>query len=807
MMKNYVFILVLMVMPFMGYSQFSLSGKVTDQETGEKIVGATVLIVNTFIGAYTDYDGNYVFKNISEGEIELKVTCIGYQEQKRKVNITHDTKVDFSLHLNVFLVDEFTVESTRVTDKSGMAYTNIDKSKIEENNIGQDIPYVLKLTPSVVETSDGGTGVGYTYLRIRGSDATRINVTINGIPVNDAEDHGVYWVDMPDLIGSVDNIQIQRGVGTSTNGAGAFGATINMQTNALDTLAHAESNATYGSYKTWKNNLSFGTGLINGKWDFEGRLSKITSDGYIDRASSDFKSFFVSGGYYGKKSCLKLNVFSGIEKTYQAWNGVPQDTLATNRTYNVYTYSNETDNYQLDNFQLLYSAQLSQRWNVNAALHYTHGFGYYEQYIDADNPYNPQNPDPSSQLFSTYGLINVIIGNDTITGTNMIRQLWLDNQFYGTTFSINYNDNKKFQFTFGGGANRYNGDHYTKIVWAQYASNSNSIDKYDDNTSVKKDANIYAKAYYDITKKLNLFADIQFRNINYTFLGFDVNYNNVAQSASLIFFNPKAGINYNISNDKRLYASYSSGNREPVRDDYVQSTPQSRPLPETLYDLEAGYKQQTKSLSFGANVYYMNYKNQLAITGQLNDVGAYIDQNIPKSYREGIELEAAVKICKALDLLANASFSQNKIPGHNEYIDAYDSIGNSLGQDTIHTPTSTIAFSPSIVSSGILTWHPFKNLSVSYVAKYVSQQFLDNTSNPERVISSYETNDFRIKYSIKIAPVKELALSFAVINFTNNLYVSNGWTYSYMQGGTIITSNNYFPQAPRNYFASVSLKF
>ena len=795
-----------MVMPFMGYSQFNISGKVTDKETHEPLVGVTIVILNTFFGATTDFDGNYLINNV-DGDMILKVSRIGYEEQLKKINPLDSLNWDFQLEKSTLMVDEFTVEATRVTDKSGMAYTNIDKSTIEENNIGQDIPYVLKLTPSLVETSDGGTGVGYTYLRIRGSDATRINVTINGISVNDAEDHGVYWVDMPGLIGSVDNIQIQRGVGTSTNGAGAFGATINMQTNSLDTMAHAESMATYGSFKTWKNNLSFGTGLIDGKWDFEGRLSKITSDGYIDRASSDFKSFFVSGGYYGKKSCLKLNIFSGVEKTYQAWYGVPQDTLSTHRTYNVYNYPNETDNYQLDNFQLLYSTELSSKWNLNAALHYTHGFGYYEQYIDADNPYDPQNPDPSSQLFSTYGLNNVIIGNDTITGSNMIRQLWLDNQFYGTTFSINYNDNKKFQFTFGGGANRYNGDHYTKIVWAQYASNSSPLDKYDDNTAVKKDANIYAKAYYDITKKLNLFADIQLRNINYTFLGFDENYNNITQTASLNFFNPKAGINYNISNDKRLYASYSIGNREPVRDDYVQSTPQSRPLPETLYDLEAGYKQQTKWLSFGANFYYMNYKNQLAITGQLNDVGAYIDQNIPKSYREGIELEAAVKICKTLDLSANASFSQNKILGHNEYLDAYDSSYNNIGQDTIHNGTTTIAFSPSIVSSGILIWHPIKNLAISYVAKYVSQQYLDNTSNPDRVIPSYETNDFRIKYSIKIAPLKELALSFSVINFTNNLYVSNGWTYSYMQGGQVITSNNYFPQAPRNYFASVSLKF
>ena len=591
---------MVLMMPLLGECQFSISGKITDVETGMPLIGATIVIENTTIVAISDKEGNYVINNVGNGMMDIKVTYIGFKEEIKTVNVTANIGLDVALKIGKVMYNEFTVTATRATDKTGMVFTNLSKEDIEKNNTGQDIPYILKLTTNLVETSDGGTGVGYTYVRIRGSDESRINVTMNGIPLNDAEDHGVYWVDMPDMIGSVDNIQIQRGVGTSTNGGSAFGATINMQTTVLDTAAHAESNTTYGSYHTWKNNLSFGTGLIDGKWDIEGRLSDITSAGYIDRASSNLKSYFASVGYYGKKSVLKFNIFSGIEKTYQAWNGVPQDTVPVNRTYNVYTYPNETDNYQMDNFQLLYSTQISSNWNVNAALHYTHGFGYYVQYVDADNPYNPQNPtDFQPANFSTYGLNNVVAGTDTITSTNLVRQLWLDNQFYGTTFSINYNSNKKLQFTFGGAANRYNGDHYTNIVWAQYASNSDPMTKYQDNTAVKKDANIYAKVYYDITKKLNVFGDVQMRTINYTFLGYDEYGNNTTQTVNLNFFNPKGGINYDLNNHQRFYASYSIGNREPVRDDYVQSTPLSRPKPEHLQDLEIGYKSESKWFSYG----------------------------------------------------------------------------------------------------------------------------------------------------------------------------------------------------------------
>jgi len=795
-------------MPLIGECQYVISGKITAKENGNELTGTTVVLMKTYLGATSDFDGNYSIDNVAAGTYQIKVSHLGFKEQIKDIEVSGNLSLDFVLEQSSVMKDEFTVTATRVNEKTGMAFTNVSKEELEKNNTGQDIPYILKLTPNLVETSDGGTGVGYTYVRIRGSDESRINVTINGIPQNDAEDHGVYWVDMPDMIGSVDNIQIQRGVGTSTNGGSAFGATINMQTTVLDTAAHAESNTTYGSYHTWKNNLSFGTGLIDGKWDVEGRLSDITSNGYMDRASSDLKSFFASCGYYGKNSVLKFNIFSGIEKTYQAWNGVPQDTIPVNRTYNVYTYPNETDNYQMDNFQLLYSSQLNSNWNVNAALHYTHGFGYYEQYVDADNPYNPANPtDFQPSYFSSYGLKNAVVGNDTILNTNLIRQLWLDNQFYGTTFSINYNSNKKLKLTIGGAANRYNGDHYTKIVWAQYASNSDPLAKYQDNTAVKKDANIYAKVYYEITKKLNLFGDIQYRNINYTFLGYDQYYNNTTQTANLNFVNPKGGINYDLNSNMQIYASYSIGNREPVRDDYVQSTPLSRPKAEHLQDLEIGYKKESEWLSYGINYYYMYYTNQLALTGQLNDVGAYIDQNIPQSYRAGAEIETAIRIRRNLDLQGNISFSQNRIFKHDEYLDVYDASGNWIGQDTVHYKATYIAFSPAIVSSIILNWHPVKNLTLSFINKYVSKQYLDNTSDESRAIAAYNINDFRIRYTIKIKPMKEIGLSFNILNVFNKLYESNGWDYTSIQNGVVVNDNNYYPQAPRNYLGTITLKF
>jgi len=547
-------------------------------------------------------------------------------------------------------LNEVQVNALRATDITPVSFTNISNEELEQQNLGQDLPYLLSFTPSVVSTSDSGAGVGYTGFRVRGSDHTRINVTINGIPLNDSESHGVFWVNMPDFASSIENIQIQRGVGTSTNGAGAFGASVNLVTNKLRAKPYASTSNSLGSYGTLKNNVEFGTGLINNRFTVDGRLSRIESDGYIDRASSDLKSLYLSGGYYGDNQSLRLTVFSGKEVTFQAWNGVPLNYLDNDslRTFNIYDYDNEVDNYGQTHYHLNYTKVLKENETFNLGVHYTKGAGYFEQFRRNDD-------------LQDYGLNNVVIGNDSVTTTNLIRRRWLDNDFYGTVFSYQ-NNSDKLDYTIGGAWNTYKGAHFGEIIWAQYASNSNIRDRYYDNDATKIDYNIYAKGLYKYNKQLTLFGDIQKRWIEYNFVGLDQNAVELDDQAKFDFLNPKFGFYYDIDKKSDLYASFAVANREPNRSDFVDSSPESRPTNETLYDTEVGYKHQSKNYSFSANAYYMIYENQLVLTGQINDVGAYTRTNIDYSERMGIELEGIFNINNKLSWAANATFSENKIP-------------------------------------------------------------------------------------------------------------------------------------------------
>ncbi len=515
--------------------------------------------------------------------------------------------------------DEVIVQSTRVQEKSPSTYSTIENTEIVRQNTGQDLPFILQITPSVVTTSDAGAGVGYTGIRIRGTDITRINVTMNGVPVNDAESHDVFFVDLPDLASSVDNIQIQRGVGTSSNGAAAFGASINIQTTSLNPDPYAELNSAAGSFSTFKNTLRFGSGLVNGKWAFDGRLSAIQSDGYIDRGWSNLKSFYVSGGYFGEKTILKAIVTSGWEQTYQAWNGTPKDSLSTNRTYNpsgemydndgniIGYYDNETDNYRQDYYQLHFVQELNKNLNLSSALFYTKGKGYYESYKNKDS-------------YSDYGFDDVIIGGDTITKTNLINQKWLDNDFYGLNLALNYTHNK-INATIGGGWNQYQGDHYGYIIWAEHSSNS-FIDKpWYENTGKKTDYNVYAKANYQLTKLLNLYADLQLRNIDYSIEGTHDDLRDLTQDHTFTFFNPKGGLFFTIDKRNSLYASVAIAHREPNRSAYRDADPGQTISAERLIDFESGYKYQSKNISLEANYYYMKYRDQLVLTGKINNVG------------------------------------------------------------------------------------------------------------------------------------------------------------------------------------------
>lgn len=800
-MKKFISAMALLALPCLASAQFLVGGIVKNKATSEPMPGAIVSVEGTFINVRTDVEGVFRIAGMKAGTHIIHVQMLGYAPITDTIRLSSDLEKIYELHESPLLVDEVIVQATRAGEGSALAYSNVNKKDIEKINLGQDMPYLLNQTPSVVVTSDAGAGVGYTGIRIRGTDPSRINVTINGIPVNDAESQGMFWVDLPDLASSIDNIQVQRGVGTSTNGAGAFGGSVNIQTIKLNPKPYAELNNSYGSFNTVKNTVMAGTGLIDSAWAFDARLSNISSDGYIDRASSKLGSYYVSGAYYGKSTIVKAITFSGVEETYQAWYGVHKDSLKTNRTFNpagmyfdangnILYYDNQVDHYRQDYYQLHFSKMLSADLNLNAALHYTKGYGYYEEYKE-------------DQELGAYGLENVVIdSNNIITSTDLIRRKWLDNDFYGFTFSANYDTHKRLLLTLGGGWNQYDGDHFGEVIWAQYASNGSIRHRYYEDNGVKTDLNFFAKANYSIMKRLHAFADIQYRTIYYKFLGFNSNLENVSQDASLAFINPKAGITYDISDKINIYASYSIGNKEPNRDDYTQSTPESRPKHETLNDIEAGYRHHTGKAAWSVNLYYMMYKNQLVLTGEINDVGAYNRSNVDESYRAGVEAEFGWKIIKNLEWAANVTLSRNRIKNFSEFIDDYD---NGVQLVNIYEETD-IAFSPNMIAANIITYSPLKGAEISLLSKYVGEQFLDNTSNKNRMIEAYFVNDARISYSFKTKKIKEIGLSLMVNNVFNEMYESNGYTYSYVYGG-MVTESFYYPQAGINWLAGLSLKF
>ena len=771
------------------WAQLTVSGTVNDA-SGGTLPGAAVILEGTYKGTFTDASGAFRLTNLKPGLLTLRVSLLGYEPQTREIKLTETTSVSFDLIKTAVAVDEVVVSATRANQKSAIAYTDVSKQYLAKLNLGQDIPQLLNFTPSVVTTSDAGAGVGYTGIRIRGSDATRVNVTLNGIPYNDAESQGAFFVDMPDFASSVSSIQIQRGVGTSTNGAGAFGASVNIQTNSLQEKPYAEVNLSGGSFGTRKMNVLAGTGLLSNHFVVDARLSKIHSDGFVDRAFSDLKSFYLSGGYYTKNSFVRLNVFSGQEQTYQAWNGVPEDILKTNRRYNAFTYDNQTDNYQQDNYQLISSFGLNKNWRLNASFFYTKGKGYYEEF----------KPDDS---FSKYNLPSVVIGDSVIKRTDIIRRQWLDNDFYGTVFSFDYNSFGKLTANIGGGWNQYQGEHYGEITWARVAGNTNIRERYYNDDALKTDVNLYAKAFYQVSNQLNGFLDVQVRTVGYSFLGFNSKLQNVQQNANLTFFNPKAGLTYTINDRSTAYASVGVGHREPNRNDYTQSTPESRPKAEALIDYEAGYKLQTEKVAITANGYYMNYQNQLVLSGQLNNVGAYNRVNIPVSYRAGLELEVGARLTKQLRWNVNATFSRNKIRNFTEYLDNFDN-GN---QESRQYSQTDISFSPNMIAGSQLLFTPAKRLEIGLLSKYVGKQYLDNTSNENRKLNPYFTNDIRIIYTVKPRFAQEIVFTLLFNNVLNELYESNGYTYAYISESKVLADNAYYPQAGRNFLAGVRIRF
>jgi len=691
------------------------------------------------------------------------------------------------------------VKAVRAGTDAPFVKTDITAKEIEKQNLGQDLPILLQYIPSAVITSDAGSGVGYTGIHIRGTDPTRINITMNGIPVNDPEEQAAYFVDFPDIASSASSVQIQRGVGTSTNGAGAFGATISIDNIQQMDSAGAMLSSSTGSFNTWKNTLCAGTGLLKNGWQFDIRLSKINSDGYIQRGSSDLRSLQLNATWnVNKNTALHFMIMTGTEKTGQSWNGVPQDSLNTNRTYNglgirpdgTY-YNNQTDNYEQDYYQVFADHKFSQSITGHIGLFLTRGIGYYEEYV--------------TDHLSNYGFN---FGTGVNDSSDVIRQKWLDNYYYGTVFSLLWNKNKT-KYTLGGGFTQFENLHYGIMKWTSFGSVPDNYEWYK-NDAQKNDINLYAKSETKLGACTILFGELQYRTIAYFINGYDDN-PAIRKNVNYNFFNPKAGITYllqNTSSEKeKVYASVAVAHREADRADF-ETDSVNLPKSEQLIDVEAGYEVQRNTWRASANLYYMSYKDQLVLTGQINDVGAYTQTNVPNSYRAGLELQAAVQLYSWFSANANVTISQNKIGEFSEYIDNYDN-GN---QNIVKHTNTDIAFSPNLVSAIVLNFKPFqikgwRHLEVGIADKYISMQYLDNTANNNRSLPAYNYCNLLFRYSLKLFGLKEFTATLAINNIFNTYYSSNGNTYSHIAGGTLITSNNYFPQAGTNIIGGVTLKW
>ncbi|EPR73242.1 Thiamin-regulated outer membrane receptor Omr1 [Winogradskyella psychrotolerans RS-3] len=713
--------------------------------------------------------------------------CSAYGQEKQQ----DSTKVE--------KLDEVLVRAVRVDAKSPITHSNVTKEALAKRNLGQDIPMLLNFLPSVVTTTDAGAGIGYTGIRVRGVSSQSTNITINGIPYNDAESLGTFWVNLGDFASSTESLQLQRGVGTSTNGSGAFGASINVLTDAISKDASGEISNSFGSYNTRKHTVKFSTGLMNDHIEIAGRLSNIASDGYIDRASADLKSYFLQGSYVDDNTLIKAITFGGKEVTYQSWNGLEDlDKLENDRTYNTageYTdnngnlqfYDNEVDNYSQDHYQLHWNQRYDNQWSTTLGLNYTKGQGYFEQYKEDEG-------------FDDYGLDPLDFNGDIINETDLIRRRWLDNDFYVINANANYKDDN-LNLIFGGSFSHYDGDHFGEVIWAEYASQTEIRDRYYDGNSIKNDLSLFTKANYRLNEKISLYGDLQVRNVTYKTTGTTSDLVEFAVDKDFTFFNPKAGITYSLNTDNDLYFSYARANREPNRTDFESD---QTIKPEQLNDFELGWRHKKNNLSFSANTYFMFYNDQLVLTGESDDVGNPIRQNVDKSYRIGLELEAIIPITPKLTLQPNMTISANKV----------DELSLSFDGESQNLSNTDISFSPSLVAANAIVFQPLENLQMSLLSKYVGEQFMSNTEAKSSKLDSYFINDFNINYTLKTDSIFDaIVFSGLVNNIFNVKYVSNGYYYTYDDSwsnpGSIATIEGagFYPQATTNFLVGVTLKF
>ena len=734
------------------------------------------------------------------------------------------TPVDSLRHVNL---DEVQVISTRATSKTPVAFTDIKREQIEKQNFGLDIPFLLTTTPSVLTTSDAGAGIGYTGIRVRGTDATRINITANGIPMNDAESHSIYWVNTPDIASSLEDIQIQRGAGTSTNGAGAFGASINMRTLGIPSKAYTEAAGSYGSFNTHKETVKVGSGILNNHWAFDARVSNIQSDGYRDRASADLKSYFVQGGFYGENTTVKFITFGGKEETYHAWDGISKEMLKTNRQYNPngkigkgadgkeIFYDNQIDHYRQTHYHLLVNHIFSPEWNIDLNLHFTDGFGYYEEY-------------KTSRTLIEYELVPFVVDGELQSKSDLVRRKLVESDFGGGVFALNYKNNR-LNASLGGGANYYTNDHYGRVIWIKnYLKELAPNHEYYRNVGEKTDGNIYAKANYELGNGLNLYTDLQYRYIKYKITGnndkWDWSANpehlqrlNVNEDFS--FFNPKAGLFWQINANHSAYASFAVAQKEPTRNNYTDGLFTQFPKPEKMFDYELGYTYSNKRFTAGINLYYMDYTDQLVLSGKVNEIGEAMAENVKDSYRMGIELTAGMKFTDYLRWDVNATWSKNRIKNYKGYFADYyvdnDGDWNSLWTQTaVEMGTTPIAFSPSFMAGSLISLN-HKGWEASLQSQYVGRQYLDNTGSKESSLDAYFVSHLHAGYTFQLKTMKSLSIGATVYNILNEKYETNGYSQTAAvydnpnkEGSAVLSHDpRYYPMAGANVLFNVTLRF
>lgn len=699
----------------------------------------------------------------------LSVSANGQQNQK----VQDSTKTE--------KLDEVLVKAVRVDADSPITHSNISKEELAKRNLGQDIPVLLNFLPSVVTTSDAGAGVGYTGIRVRGTDATRVNVTINGIPYNDPESQGTFWVNLGDFASSTESLQLQRGVGTSTNGSGAFGASLNLLTDASSEEASGEIANSFGSFGTRKHTVKLSTGLLDDHFEISGRFSKIDSDGYVDRAFTDLKSYFLQGIYKDDNTLIKALTFGNVERTYQSWFGLTADELKEDRRQNPYTYDNETDNYWQDHYQLHWNERFDNNWSTNLGLNYTKGKGYFEQYKSEESAAD----------------FNNLIEEDS----DVIVRRWLDNNFYVLNANVTYKNNA-LEIISGLSYSSYDGDHFGEVIWGNdLAPNTNIRDLYYEGDATKNDFSIFSKATFKLAKKFTGFVDLQGRFVSYETNGINSNLSEFITDVNFSFFNPKLGLTYKTNKFSSFYASYAIANREPNRDDFEGGVTEN----ETLKDFELGWRYNRKKASVNTNIYYMFYQNQLVLTGELDDVGSAIRATSGKSYRLGLEIDANIQFSKLFSISTNVAISSNK----------NKDFSSSINGELVDLGNTNISFSPDLVIGNALNFFPVERLQLSLLSKYVGEQYMGNTDNNESVLESYFVNDFNINYEIKPKKLfKSIVLSGLVNNIFNKKYVSNGYFGSFdfddnmsPTGTTTGYFAGYYPQATTNFLVGATLKF